>query len=257
VGCKLVGVLRGRIAVFEELFMATDPYMMSDIGPWGGFVREGKEGVRQMAPHIGGMSALDCETGEFLVDVPPGVPRGVVVKDQPEDLFFTDPATGRTFRLHVGGDRPNVLAFTRDLELAWIGEDKDTQVIEMARGISHVVPAHPGEAPVTLDLDAGDGDLDAGADEDEDEYENEDGEGYGCAITFRGGRFFFLWEHGVVADHRGEDAFQILPEPRAGAFDPSGDRLAVVVGSEIVLIDIDRRAVIRRFPLPVRNAGSQ
>jgi hypothetical protein len=246
-GCKLAGVLRDRIAIFQGFFQATCPDFMTNIAPWGDFVFDDGDNIRRVAPHVGEISALDCETGEFLTDVPAGMPRGGVQNDEPEDLFFVDSASGRSFRLHVGGDRPKALAQTRDLQLAWIGEDTDTQVIDLSLGIPHVVPAHPGEVEAELALD------DTDEDEEEDEDEDEDDEdGYGCAVTFRGGRFYFLWEHGIVADHRGNDAFRIYPEPRAGAFDPSGERLAVIVGSEIVVIDVDRRAVIRRFGLPLR-----
>jgi hypothetical protein len=247
-GCKLAGVLRDRIAVFQGFFTETYPSFMDDIAPWGNFVSIGEEGMRRPAPHFGEISALDCETGEFLTDVPAGLPRGAVQNDQPEDLFFVDPVTGRSTRLHVGGDRPEALAYTRDMQLCWIGEDTDTQVIELSRGIPHVVPAAAAGVEETLELDNGDNHED-GDDEDYDDYK----EGYGCAVTFREGKFHFLWQHGIVADHRGDNAFQIDPEPLAGAFDPSGRRLAVVIGAEIVLIDVDKRAVIRRFPLPSRD----
>ncbi len=242
-GCKLVGVLRDRIAIFQGFFQKTYPYFMTGAAAWGDFVSFDNDGVCHVAPHTGELSAIDCETGEYLTDVPAGLPRGGVQNDQPEDLFFID-ASGRSFRLHVGSDRPEALASTRDLHLVWIGEDTDTQVIELSRGIPHVVPAYPRQVEATLELDR-DNEVDR-----DDNEDDEDEQGYGCAVTFREGRFYFLWQHGIVADHRGDHAFQIVPEPRAGAFDSSGMRLAVVIGSEIVLIDIDRRAVIRRFGLP-------
>lgn len=241
-GCRLVGVLPGGVAVFRGFFRETDPVFMEDAAPWGGFVRHDEDGVRRVGPHVDAMSALDCETGEYRVDAPVGLPPGVVENDEPEDLFFADPTSGRRFRLHVGGDRPRELAATRDLQLAWIGEDEDTQVIERSRGICQVVPAYPHRVEATLEL--------AAVDDEED-----DGGGYGCALAFRGGAFHFLWPHGVVADHRGDHALQLSPAPRAGAFDPSGERLAVVVGSEVVILDVDRRAVIRRFALPTGGRG--
>ncbi|HLM76442.1 MAG TPA: hypothetical protein VK459_27245, partial [Polyangiaceae bacterium] len=144
---------------------------MTNIAPWGDFVYDDADNVRRIAPHIGEISALDCETGEFLTDVPAGLPRGGVQNEEPEDLFFVDSASGRSFRLHVGGDRPKALAQTRDLQLAWIGEDTDTQVLDLSLGIPHVVPAHPGQVEPELDLNAGDEDEDEDEEEDEDEDE--------------------------------------------------------------------------------------
>jgi hypothetical protein len=97
-GCKLAGVLRDRIAVFRGFFQATYPYFMTNIAPWGGFVFDDADNVRRIAPHVGELSALDCETGEFLTDVPAGLPRGGVQNGEPEDLFFVDSASGRSFR---------------------------------------------------------------------------------------------------------------------------------------------------------------
>jgi len=224
-GCKLVGIRDDRIAVFQGFLPCLHPSLLmeDDVACWGGFVHDDASGTSHTAPHVGEISALDCDSGAYLVDVPPGLPLPLE-SDQPEDLFFVTDA-GERRRLHVGSDRPRVLAMTRDLRFAWVGEvGATTQVIDVATGITHVHPAAP--------------------EIDEDEC------GDVGAVAFRDRRWHFLWHGGWYADHTGAHPFRVAPSARAAAFDPSGARLAVICEDEIVIADVERREVVRRFALP-------
>jgi hypothetical protein len=186
------------------------------------------------------MSAIDCVKQSYLTSAT-NIPRITVYNDQPEELFFVDPRSKREVLLEVGGDRPGVLAYRRGMMFAWVGEcGSTTQIIDLSTGIPHAYPAEPRHPAREIELAPCE------------YYEGEDG-GYASAITFRDGAWWLLWPTGILADHLGSRAIKILPPPRAAAFDESGRRLAVIVESEIVLLDVDSVRTLCRFPIPSRR----
>jgi len=61
-------------------------------------------------------------------------------------------------------------------------------------------------------------------------------------LAFARGRWWLLWPNGMLCDHTGARAVQIVPPPQAAAFDPSGTRLACILDGRLALIDVETLA---------------
>ncbi|MCY0986605.1 hypothetical protein OV203_05710 [Nannocystis sp. ILAH1] len=246
-GTRLRGVVSGRFAVFEGFFGATHPTLTStDSGFGDDLVHVDNEGVTRIAPILGEISVIDCETGVYLDRPPPGVALRFVTNDEPEDLFLTTADGQQIRRLRAGGDRPTAIAYAPGMALAWVGEEgSGTEIIELARGIPHACPSEPPDGDIPrwdiLSSDAGR----AG-----EEDHGEDDEFSANAVAFCDGAWHLLWSRSVLCDHRAGDAVRLHPPPEAAAFDPTGRTLALLVQGTIVLADVGRREVVGRFGLP-------
>jgi hypothetical protein len=228
-GCTLRGVIDEHLAVFHEIRRDLHPHWPEEEdGLWPtAFV---EHGIRHV---IGEISVLDVDTGEYLERAPASVPRTFVENDQPEELLLGER------RLDVGGDRPRAEAYTNDLRFAWIGGES-TEVIALATGLTVARPASTFPDDVTVALDLASGEII------EHEWDDQGGGG-ACALAFAEGRWFVLDDYGVLRDHIGNDAIVLVPTPVAAAFDPSGARLAVCDGNEVIVIDRSTRAIVARF----------
>ncbi len=229
-GCELRGVLDNRLAVFHDLRRDHHPLFPEEEGLWPPELTE-----RGMDHIFSPVSVLDVDTGTYLERAPANMPRAFVENDQPEDLLL-----GERNLAEVGGDRPMAAAYTNDLRFAQISGDS-TQVIALATGLTVVRPAttYPDEITESLDLTTG-----AIV---EHEWDDQGGGG-ASAIAFADGRWFTFDHYGVLCDHIGNEAIVIVPMATAAAFDPAGTRLALVVDSELVIIDRTTRAIVARFP---------
>lgn len=232
-GCQLRGVAAQRFAVFHGLHNGIHPIMTDEVDVWPAwYAHDDDDGVRRITPTVDELSVLDVDAGAFLANVPEEVPRDYVYNDQPEELFVG------TRKLRVGNDRPTLFAYTHDLRFAWVGEES-TEIIDRETGLPVVYPANAGEATQGFALAKGEmcdveSDLDA--------------KDTGAAIAFTGGRWLVLWPQGVLTDHLGTDPLQLVPPPAAAAFDPGGERLAVIHDGEVVILDHRARKVVARFP---------
>lgn len=204
------------------------------------------------------IAVLDFETGEYLDTYPADLPRRRIGNDQPEDLLagdmeapsVTNPEDalgesqeGLEMPLRWGGDRPSVLACTRDARYAWVGEDEDTAVVDADRGFpvaDPVMVARIEERDVVLRL------ADA-----EDVRDESDGFISAPALGITGEqRLRFLHESGHVSD--GETSwFRIDAVPSAAGFSPMADRLAIAVEDEIVIVGVaEGGSILYRFQAP-------
>jgi hypothetical protein len=202
-GCKLAGT-HGDLAVFHGFFSATHPAFAAGI--WSD-----AEGIGEHNE----LTVLDTRAGCYLERAPEGLPARFLEHGEPEELMLGGE------RLDIGGDRPDVFAYATGLLHAWIGEDDDTRILELATAIPHVVPTRPAGAAPILDP-ATRQRSEPTDDEDEDELG-------GSAIVFAGDRWLLLWPDGRIADHRGTPIVRLAPPPRAAAFSPDGRTLACLL----------------------------
>ena len=205
------------------------------------------------------VAVLDLETGEFLATYPADMPRRLLEHDQPEDLVAgsitgeapdcdeqgaSRPAPSRPAPLRWGGDRPAVLATTRDGRFAWVGEQDGSAVLDLDTGIPQLDPVMNSyvddqDPVVRLSPDAPDVRDEADA-----------GETATALGLTPQQRFRFLHGSGVVGD--GERRwFRIDAMIVAAAFSPAADRIAVAVDEQIILISVtERPAVLASFAAP-------
>ena len=247
-GCVLRGVIDGRIALFQEFLPNLHPAFADDSGFPESFVRRSAGGFINVRPHVE-MSAIDGFDGRYLIEPPKGLPRAFIGNDQPEDLFYEPTDGGPPRKIRAGGDRPSALAYTNDLRFGWAGEvgsGTGTVVIEQSTGIPQAIPIEPDEGDPfeTFAFVPRD---DTKKDEEEEEYEEDYG---GSAVAFCEGEWRFVWSTGFFADHRAKRIVRFRPAPRAAAFAPDGNRLAVIVGEEVVLLALPDLKITNRFPLP-------
>jgi hypothetical protein len=238
-GCRLVGILDERYAVFHGYFQATHPYLAADSGFGEDHVRL-EDGTTEVGRTCGELSVLDLDGERYLERAPPSLPDRWVQNDEPEDLLLASLDGEHAVRLAVGGDRPGVLAYGRDLAFAWVGEDSDTWIIDVATGIPHCLPTDPERAARRLDLSTGEL-----ADGDPDDDDLEDDGGGAAAIAFADGRWWLLWPSGILADHRGAGAVRLVPAPVAAALDAAGARLGCLIGGVLAVVDLAPLAVSR------------
>lgn len=260
-GTALRGVTGGRFAVLEGFFGATHPSLAQDDPGFGpDIVADDGEGGRWIARLFGEVSVIDCETGTYLERPPSGASWRLVTNDQPEDLFLASEDGTPQRRLRVGGDRPGVVAYVAGMEMAWVGEEGDsTEVVELERGIPHALPCEPDDDEDTPRWDvlsgkSGSAGTEAGGEvdgeEEEQEGDEEEDEPSATAVAYRDGAWHLLWSNGILCDHRARNAVRLRPRAEAAAFDPTGRTLALLVRGSVVLLDVVRRKVIRRFALP-------
>lgn len=241
-GCKLIGALDAGVAVFFEYFGATHPYISEAPGFGSDHVKRDESGaVVWLSPVCGELSALDAVAGRYLERAPDGLPALWAANDQPEDLMLGDLAGGEATPLQIGGDRPGVLALCPGLRFAWVGEGGESQIIDLQTGIPHASPSALEVVEQALDLRSGTLVPLAEDDQDADYYD----EVSACAVAFGAGRWWLLWENGVLTDHAGARPVRIVPTPEAAAFDPGATRLAVLVDGELYLIDVESLRVQR------------
>lgn len=207
------------------------------------------------------VAVLDLETGKYLSTYPEDLPRRRLENDQPEDLVVAsveaactegtgdDESLGSAEQeapaaLRWGGDRPGVLATTRDGRFAWVGEQDDTAILDLDTGIplfDPVMQADTNDEDPTLLLSPEDEDVSS---------ECECGE-YATALGVTpDDKLRFL--HGTAAVSDGEALwFRINATISAGAFSPTADRLAIATGEEIVIVSVSNEpSVLARFPAP-------
>ncbi|MCY1060170.1 hypothetical protein [Nannocystis sp. SCPEA4] len=191
------------------------------------------------------LAVLDLATGEYLDTYPADLPQRHLEHDQPEDLVVSgvagDPVAGA---LRWGGDRPAVLATTRDGRYAWVGEDESTAVLDLDTGVPQLDPvmeSHADDEAPVVSLSS-------------DEPDVRDEASAGEMATALGltpqQRFRFLHGTGVVSD--GEQRwFRIDASILAAAFSPAAERLAIAADDEIVIIAVsDPPTIVGRFAAP-------
>ncbi len=228
-GCTLRGVIDGRFAVFHGLHRDADPGLDEETGLWPAWFL-----ARPTGTTIGEISVLDVETGHFLERAPDSVPRTFFENDEPEDLHLGER------RLPIGGDRPGALAYTHDLRFAWVGESSCSEIVDRTTGFPVAIPAdvYGNEVPDALDLATGE----TIAQEYEGAYDG------GFALAFADGRWLTLDSDGNLSDQLGTSPIALVPAPTAAAFDPAAARLALLVESEVVILDRVARTIVARFP---------
>lgn len=191
------------------------------------------------------VAVLDLQTGEYLDTYPADLPLRLLEHDQPEELVAASVAgDALPGTLRWGGDRPGVLATTRDGRFAWVGEQDATAVLDLDTGLpqldpvmeSHVDDKDPVVRP-SPDAPAVRDESDAG--------ETATAIGLTAQQQFR-----FLHGTGVVSD--GERLwFRVDAMILAAAFSPAVDRLAIATDEEIVVITVsDRPVIVGRFAAP-------
>ncbi|MDI1428635.1 hypothetical protein [Polyangium sorediatum] len=203
------------------------------------------------------VAVLDLDTNAYLDTYPADMPLRLLEHDQPEDLVVgsiagdasngsddgASPATrARPAPLRWGGDRPAVLASTRDGRFAWVGEQESTAVLDLDTGIPQLDPVMPSE------ISAEDPAVCISSEAPFDEaYAGEMATAMGLTPQ---NRFRILHGTGVVSD--GEKLlFRIDARILAAAFSPAADRIAIATDEEIVLISVsDAPAVLGRFAAP-------
>jgi hypothetical protein len=258
-GTSLRGVAACRYAVFEGFFSATHPMLAQDDTGFGpDFVHVDEDGCTIMARILGEISVVDCQTGTYLDRLPQDVRLRFATNDQPEDLFLSGEDGQPLRRLRAGGDRPRAIAYAPGMALAWVGEEGNgTEIVDLDKGLPHALPSEPhGEDTPRWDLlppaPKGKGaEKDDKEEEDEENDEDDDEELYSAsAVAFCDGAWHLLWSNSILCDHRMRRPVRLRPPPGAAAFDPTGRTLALVALGTVVLADVARREVIRRFPLP-------
>ncbi|APR78292.1 DNA-directed RNA polymerase beta' subunit protein [Minicystis rosea] len=198
------------------------------------------------------LAVLDLDTGRYLTDYPTDLPQRILENHQPEDLVAGSAGgEDESIPLRWGGDRPGVLAATRDGCFAWVGEGDDVAVLDLDTGAPVLDPVMQGyftEDDPVLSLSS------------DEEAVRSDGDGHETAtalgITPDNG-LRLLHDTGVVSD--GERLwFRIDAMILAAGFSPSADGLAVAVGDEIVLLSVAADPAVRgRFPAPGREDAGE
>jgi hypothetical protein len=184
------------------------------------------DGIRQLA-------LWDVRTGWVAGNVPDHLRGFELAKGEPEELFLVD-ESGDGQALDFGGDRPDVLALSRDGRYAWVGEDDDTAIIDLAT------------AQVMLRL----GWLEPSGSElriyDDQTAESACGPG---AVALRGNDWWWLDEDGRLGvDLQTKYRVRGFEEWFAAAFNASGSRLALLTEKdEVVVIDVDNSRVVHRW----------
>jgi hypothetical protein len=180
------------------------------------------------------ISALDLRSGAYRETLPPRAPLHLVLNGEPEEIFVESVFTPESrVALRVGGDRPELLAYSHDMTFAWVGESRDTLVVDCATGRPVVYPAHAD----AIECDDAEAPEDCG----------------GNALGFGEGHFWFLWYGRWLANHLADSPVRLPWTSRASAFDREARRLALVVGDEILVVDREGFTVRARFPLPARS----
>ena len=230
-GCHLRGTSDG-VAIFRDYVQ--HPYLGAT-GFGTDHVTIDAEGTTFVAHTDVEASALDLRSGR-LAEAALGAH---VANDEPEDLFL-EGENGERIPVHVGGDRPQALAWAPGMRFAWVGEGEESMVIDLGTGIPQCFPAAPEDTTEALSLRTGA--------LRKRRWEAYDDDVSAAAVVFDGGTWRFLWSTGVLADAAGARRVRLTPAPRAAAFGPDGS-LAVYYGREVVVLD-DALRVASRFALP-------
>jgi hypothetical protein len=254
--CRLRGVAQGRYAVFHQMFHGlyfNDPEA-AGLGP------EHERAAAERIGHWAEVSVVDTVAGRYLEAAVAGLPRALIGNDEPEDLFVHDLGGERRIPLRVGGDRPTLLAYTQDLRFAWIAGEVE-QVVEVETAIPQCSP--PGGARLEQALDLRKGTLkrlrprpDREADANDDDEADDGEEPLALAVAFADQHWHFLIGNRL----RNETTLgvtRLSPRPAAAAFSASGERLALVVGREIVVVARRSLEVLGRLPLPAQKRGKR
>lgn len=203
------------------------------------------------------VAVLDLETGAYLDTYPTDLPLRLLEQTQPEEFIpgsvAPDSPVGgspepQPAPLRWGGDRPGVLATTRDGRYAWFGDESGAAILDLETGVPMLDPVTESEVNsddplVRLAPDAPDvrDESDAG----------ETATAMGLTPLHR---LRILHGTGVISDGQ-ETLFRIDAMIHAAAFSPAADQVAIATdtptGEEIVLISVsDRPAVVGRFTAP-------
>lgn len=203
--CRVLGVV-GSVAVFDGQHVSDPRFAAAD-----------------------GYAALDLVTGLCQAALP-GAPRIAFGKDQPEDAWAVEIATGRIAPLSIPSDRPAFGAYSPDLAALLVIGDECGPLLDDATGLPLFDLAAFPDEPVPLE---GGGRGSRG------------GEGGPPAVAHLGGRRWrVLLPSGVVGelDEAGATVRWAIRGPySAAAFSPDGARLAVARGGSIRILDADGR----------------
>ncbi len=195
------------------------------------------------------IGVLDLASGAYLDSYPADLPRLAFHNGEPEDLVARDLFSATSFPVRWGGDRPGVLAVSRDFAFACVGDTDDGAIIDVATGVPlvHLPSARP-EASRILGLELAPFGYAEGL---LDELEQAEAGCAAIAVT-ADQRWRILEPSGVVGDGR-EAWFRLGCLLTAAAFDPAGERLAFAVGREVRVISLGPSPeVVAGFALPER-----
>jgi hypothetical protein len=112
------------------------------------------------------VAVLDLDAGEYLERYPADLPQRLLENAQPEDLVAGDvaPVSGSDGErsegrrgeppspLRWGGDRPEVVATTRDARFAWVGGGDDGAVLDLDTGIPQIDPVMQAYVDETIPI---------------------------------------------------------------------------------------------------------
>ena len=200
--CRLRGVIDARHAVFQGFFDSTSDYDFLEA------------------------SVADLETGTYLARPLSTMPAAFIEESDHDALSLASLGDGPIRKTLRYGDRaPRLLAYTPDLNFAWVGEPGiGTAIVELATGIPHALPLEPGEG----------------------------GDGV-AAVVFADAAWHLLWPDGIIADVRGTNRVPLPVSVRIAAFSADGKNLAVVTrenDAEVLLVDRANGTVRSRIPIP-------
>jgi len=193
---------------------------------------------------LAGAAILELSDGRWLREYPADLPATFVEKDQPEEAWLCDWHRRRTAEVEedTSGDRAQEITRTPDHRFIWVSSDPGDGAVMCAQTAQcHLFLSEMDllgqSAPVLTVQDLCDGD------EEDPEYEES-----GAVAIARGPDE--LWRvldanGGVSVD--GEVCFRLPLVATAASFSPDGRRLAVANSIGLVVIDVDKSAVVRRI----------
>lgn len=232
-GLRVVSLLTGRSRRIQAgpchvLGVVGDVAVFDGVDAWPEFSRGARAASLARAE---GYAALDLPTGRWLRSLP-GAPRIRFGKDQPEDGWAEEVATGRAVDLHIPSDRPAFGAYAPALDAMLVLGDDAGPLLDGETGLplldigaftDEEVPIEGGRRLVRLGCDYGRG-------------------GPPAVVHLGGRRWRVLLPGGGVGeiDEHGAVTRWALRRPHtAAAFSPDGARLAVAEGRRVRVLDAD------------------
>lgn len=214
--CRVIGVV-GEVAVFDEQAFGSASLNRAD-----------------------GYAALDLRTMQWQTALP-GAPRIAFGKDQPEDGWAIEVATGRTAPLHTLGDRPAFGAYTPEMDAMLVLGDDEGRLLDAASGMAlWDLASFPGGS---VRVESGRRRVPS---------RGEGNRGGPPAVVHLGGRRWrVLLPSGALGEieEAGAVVRWLLRGPHsAAAFSPDGTRLAVAQGRRVRVLDTEGR-LLRAFEL--------
>lgn len=158
-----------------------------------------------------------------------------VVNGEPEELYLYDERSGEMRQLHYPTDRPRCLATSRDGRFAWVGDAEGQSEILSLPDARVMLRLGSREAPGAA--------IDVGGRADDDATG-------AAAIALRSDGWWWLDEAGLLGLDTTPRFAIDGPPARAAGFSPGGDRLALLVDEEVVVLRTDDPAVLARWRAP-------